>query len=188
MILLSGALFGIDAAVFVKVVGLMPAILIWFGLGLMGSSFGGMASVLAAPFEPGLICLALKSPVSDYLGKLIAERDRKSLGEWRERGFLTLADDEGRSLRLNYSFYEDAAAARGYESAPGIRIPTLIVHGSEDETVPVAQSRRLAELLPQGELEILAGADHRYSRSADFEGMLRRVSGFLADHLLATGG
>ena len=152
-------------------------------LGLMGSSFGGMASVLAAPASPDLRCLALKSPVSDYLGRLIADRDRKSLKEWRDHGFLTLTDDEGRSLRLNFSFYEDAETARGYESAPGIKVPTLIVHGEADETVPVMQSRRLVALLPQGELEVLAGADHRYSRKMDFDHMLRRISGFLIDHL-----
>lgn len=156
-------------------------------LGLMGSSFGGMASLLAAPVAPGLRCLALKSPVSDYLGRLIVERDRKSLGEWRDQGFLTLTDDEGRNLRLKYSFYEDAEKARGYESAPDITVPTLIVHGEADETVPVAQSRKLLALLPRGEIEVLEGADHRYSRKADFERMLGRISGFLIDHLSGTG-
>ena len=38
----------------------------------------------------------------------------------------------------------------------------LIVHGSDDEEVPVADGRRLAELVgPQAELRILPGAGHR---------------------------
>jgi putative redox protein len=38
----------------------------------------------------------------------------------------------------------------------------LIVHGAEDEEVPVADGRRLAELVgPRAELRILVGAGHR---------------------------
>lgn len=40
-------------------------------IGLVGSSFGGMASIMAASKTPDLSVLALKSPVSDYLGKLM---------------------------------------------------------------------------------------------------------------------
>jgi dipeptidyl aminopeptidase/acylaminoacyl peptidase len=152
-------------------------------LGLMGSSFGGLAAVLAAAGTPDLACLALKSPVSDYLARLIADRDGQSLESWRSRGSIALTDDEGSALRLNYSFYEDAEAARGYDVAPRISAPALIVHGAADETVPVNQSRRMASVLPRGRLVIVPGADHRYSREKDFEIMLERISGFLIRHL-----
>ena len=40
--------------------------------------------------------------------------------------------------------------------------PLLVVHGADDEEVPVADGRRLAESAgPRAELRILAGAGHR---------------------------
>jgi len=39
-------------------------------------------------------------------------------------------------------------------------VPTLVVWGSEDATFPVADGRRLAELVPGAELLVLEGASH----------------------------
>ena len=40
--------------------------------------------------------------------------------------------------------------------------PVLVVHGADDEEVPVADGRRLAESAgPRAELRVLAGAGHR---------------------------
>ena len=58
-------------------------------IGLVGSSFGGFASLIAASELPELILLALKSPVSDYLGLLIA-RDREiEIPLWKQKGFIS---------------------------------------------------------------------------------------------------
>ena len=72
---------------------------------------------------------------------------------------------------------------RGYDAATEILFPTLIVHGEADETVPVAQSQKLVSLLRQGRLIVIPGADHRYSRSRDFEKMVGLISGFLSHNL-----
>lgn len=44
--------------------------------------------------------------------------------------------------------------------APRIRIPTLVVHGSDDEVIPVAMGRRLASLFPNARLRVVNGAHH----------------------------
>jgi 2-hydroxy-6-oxonona-2,4-dienedioate hydrolase len=44
--------------------------------------------------------------------------------------------------------------------ASKIRIPTLIIHGSEDINAPVSQSKKLAEQIPDSKLVILDGVDH----------------------------
>ncbi len=41
-----------------------------------------------------------------------------------------------------------------------VKVPTLIIHGSKDLSVPVEQSKRAAELIPGSQLEIIEGADH----------------------------
>ena len=51
-------------------------------IGLVGSSFGGFASILTAGRSDDLFALALKSPVSDYLGLLIAQDHDIDIEAW----------------------------------------------------------------------------------------------------------
>lgn len=51
--------------------------------------------------------------------------------------------------------------------APRVRIPTLIIHGSDDEIIPVAMGRRLASLFPNAHLRIVEGAHHNDIWQAD---------------------
>jgi uncharacterized protein len=44
--------------------------------------------------------------------------------------------------------------------APALTLPALVVHGSEDEVIPVAMGRRIAELLPNARLQLVPGAGH----------------------------
>jgi len=147
-------------------------------IALFGSSFGGMAALLAASKEKGLFALILKSPVSDYLGKIAAEEDKVSVEQWKKDGFIWHETKKGK-LRLNYSFFEDAQEVSGFEAANQINVPTLIVHGNQDKVVPVEQSRKTASLIPNCKLEIIEGADHKYSKPVDFERMLELVSEFV---------
>ena len=48
-------------------------------IGLFGSSFGGMASIIAASKTNDLYVLALKSPVSDYLGNITSQEDKQEI-------------------------------------------------------------------------------------------------------------
>ncbi|MFQ5474432.1 MAG: alpha/beta hydrolase family protein [Candidatus Nanoarchaeia archaeon] len=150
-------------------------------IGLMGSSFGGMAGILAVPRTDDLFVLALKSPVSDYLGKLIAQKSREEIRSWRKKGFIYYRKSDGRKLKLNYSFFEDSETLRGYESAKKIKIPTLIVHGDADDSVPVEQSRKTASLIEGCRLEVMRGADHQYSNPEHKERLLRLITEFIID-------
>lgn len=46
--------------------------------------------------------------------------------------------------------------------------PTLIIHGTNDESVPITNSEKLVAMLPQGHLVSISGADHSY-REPDHE-------------------
>ncbi|MBI2129769.1 alpha/beta fold hydrolase [Candidatus Woesearchaeota archaeon] len=151
-------------------------------IGLMGSSFGGMASLLAASKTNDLYVLALKSPVSDYLREIIAQISKYPLNVWKKQGFIYYTNSKGNKFRLNYSFFEDAKTVSGYEAAKKIKIPTLIVHGDKDESVPIEQSIKTAKLIKNCKLEIIKGADHRYTNPEHFEKMLSLVSGFIIEN------
>jgi dipeptidyl aminopeptidase/acylaminoacyl peptidase len=59
----------------------------------------------------------------------------------------------------------------------------LIVHGDEDKTVPIEQSKKAASIIENCKLEIIIGADHKYSNREEFEKMLGLISQFVIEHI-----
>ena len=151
-------------------------------IGLFGASFGGMASLVAASLSKELYILALKCPVSDILAKTIADISKSSLEEWKKKGYIYYINSVGEKFKLNYIFYEDAKNINGKEIAEKIKIPTLIVHGDSDITVPVAQSIKTSKLIEDCKLEIIKGADHLFSKKKDFDKMLKLIIDFIVEN------
>ncbi|ULA60303.1 MAG: hypothetical protein LZF60_230039 [Nitrospira sp.] len=160
-------------------------------LALVGSSFGGLVSILAAAewaelhnstpsTIPPLACLALKCPVVDFSEELRLELGEDGLQEWRRTN--TIPDLHGGPSRLplDFAFYEDCLHRIAYEPARSITSPTLIVQGDHDEYVPLHQSQRLyGSLAGPKHLEILPGADHRFTNPADFQRMLTLLTDWI---------
>ncbi|MEK7652311.1 MAG: alpha/beta fold hydrolase [Patescibacteria group bacterium] len=147
---------------------------------LAGSSFGGLSSIMAASKSKDLYALVLKSPVSDYF-----EVDLKILGEtgikeWKEKGVRAYTfGDLNRGLILNYSFMEDYLKYDAYDAAEKIQVPTLIVHGNEDQIVPFSQSQKLLRHLKDGELIAVSGADHSYTDQKKFDEMIKYIADYI---------
>ena len=82
-----------------------------------------------------------------------------------------------------------AAAASPVSYTPPVVPPFLLIHGTEDNLVPYAQSELLAEhLRAQGadvELVPVTGADHIFLGSPDVAAIVARSVAFLARHLAA---
>jgi len=160
-------------------------------LALVGSSFGGLVSLLAAAewaglhqstpaTVPALACLALKCPVVDFGEELRLELGEEGLQEWQRTN--TIPDLHGGPVRLplDYAFYQDCLTRIAYEPARSIAAPTLIVQGDHDEYVPLHQSQRLYASLPGPKhLEILPGADHRFTNPSDFQRMLTLITDWI---------
>lgn len=150
---------------------------------LVGCSFGGMASILAAAKSNDVRVLALKAPVSDYLGKITADVSHCPLKEWKEKGFMYYTNKKGEKLKLNYSFFEDVEKVKTYEEAAKITIPTLIVHGDKDKNVPIQQSKKLAKIIKNSKLEIIKGADHFFSKPEEFDKAHKLIVEFVVKQL-----
>lgn len=147
-------------------------------IGLLGSSFGGISSIMAASKTNDLFILALKSPVSDYWEVEKGRYSEKDLEEWKGQGYRDYEDD-GKVLKLGYTFIDDFKNNDAYKAAANINIPTLIVHGDTDETVPVSQSIKTSKIIPNCKLVLIKGADHRYTEGDQAEQMLRAFSEFI---------
>lgn len=148
-------------------------------IGLFGSSFGGAASILAAAKLPYLFVLALKAPVSDYRKLETSTRGADGIEDWKKKGFVEYQIGDPRGLKLNYAFFTDFDNFNEYRLAKKIIAPTIVVHGDADKDVPVEQSRELAKRIPNCKLEIIPGADHKFSKPEDFAKMLKLIAEFI---------
>ncbi len=149
-------------------------------LGLMGSSFGGLVSILTAAQRQDLRCLALKCPVVDFGEELRLEFGEEELQRWKATDSIPNILGGPERVKLAFAFYEDCLNRIAYEPATHIIAPTLIVQGDKDEHVPLHQSRRLFEALPgHKQLEMLPGADHQFTKGEDFKRMTTLITNWL---------
>ncbi len=138
---------------------------------LFGSSLGAAVAIQAAAVEPRVRGVIAQSPFAD-LEAIVRER-----APW----FAT-THDVTRALeaaeRKGAFHVRDASPLL---AATRLRVPVLLLHGSEDEETRPAHSRRLAEALgAQGTLLLVPGAGHndvlgREESWRAIEAMLRRL-------------
>lgn len=153
-------------------------------IGLMGSSFGGLVSILTASQRTDLACLALKCPVVDFAEELRLEFKDDEMARWKATGTIPNIMGGPNRIALHYAFYEDALQQIAYDPARSITAPTLIVQGQADEHVPLHQSRQLYEALRvKKHLELLPGADHQFTKTEDFKRMTNVIADWLITHL-----
>jgi pimeloyl-ACP methyl ester carboxylesterase len=148
-------------------------------IGIIGSSFGGITALLAAAKSKEIIFLGLKCPATNFLEIELMHRSKENLEKWKKRGYSYYTNNEGESYRLKYKFFKDLKKNNGFTVADKIKIPTLIVHGDVDETVPIRQSQHIYKLIPNCKLEIIPGADHRFSRPINFDKMIEILYQFV---------
>jgi pimeloyl-ACP methyl ester carboxylesterase len=58
--------------------------------------------------------------------------------------------------------YQASQAHDTWDFLPSIQTPTLLIHGSEDEINPCANSELIARRIPGANLYVLKGARHCY--------------------------
>lgn len=154
-------------------------------LGLVGSSFGGLVAILVAAQRPDLLALGLKCPVADFPEMLRTEFGEAGIDRWRKTDEIPDVTGGTKPIRLRYAFYEESLKHDAYQAAKAIRAPVLIVQGDCDEYVPIHQSRRLFETIPgKKHLEILAGADHGFTKADDFRTMTTLLGKWMVRHLV----
>jgi pimeloyl-ACP methyl ester carboxylesterase len=148
-------------------------------IALVGSSFGGIASIIAASRTDDLFALALKAPVSDYKERDIEIKGENFIRDWKEKGYRYYISGNGEKHKLNYTFFEDYDNNNGYEAAKKIKIPTLIIHGDADIDVPIKQSRKTATLIQNSKLVELKNCSHHFDNPGEFEKMLDLIASFI---------
>jgi dipeptidyl aminopeptidase/acylaminoacyl peptidase len=137
---------------------------------IAGASYGGYAALRAASRGGSVYrCAISYAGVSD-LGAIL-RYDRRFLNTGARRDWLRRQAP-------------DVRAVSPINHAASFSIPTLIMHGKKDRTVPVAQSRAMAEKLERAGKSFTyieqPEADHHFSNEADRLQFLRELEAFLA--------
>jgi len=142
--------------------------------GFVGSSFGGWIAARWAELHPDRVFrLVLLCP-----GFGLADRWPHMLGPeametWEREGALEMEDGAGVPTPVHWGFYEESLRQ---PARPEVPCPTLILHGRNDEVVPVDGSRRYAE---EHEHVRLIELDDDHSLMGSLDRIAREATGFL---------
>ena len=111
---------------------------------IIGSSFGGLTAAWFADTHPQVKQLVLLAPAFQFLDHWLPTFSASDLESWRTTGqhpIFHYAEQKG--LPLHYGFVEDL---QNYDTRTLQRsVPTLIIHGVGDETIPLSASETYAE-------------------------------------------
>ena len=131
---------------------------------LVGHSRGGGLVLLKAAEDPRVRALATWAGIAD-----IDQRwPQAVLDEWQRTGVLHVPNARtGQQLPLHFQIVEDYVANRPRLDIPHnvrrkLRQPLLLVHGDQDETVPLAAAHALHRLKPDAELLVVPDATHMF--------------------------
>lgn len=156
----------------------LAAVDAWAGdsgeVGLIGSSMGGWVAARWAALHPERTPrLVLLCPGFDLPSRWPALFGADVFDAWARRGWHEFEGPGGVPLRLHWGFIEDAGR---HEPIPEVPCPTVIVHGTRDEVVPVQGSRAYAAARPHVRL-VEVDDDHGLVASIDV--IEREVTSFL---------
>jgi len=141
---------------------------------IMGGSYGGYAALWAAARNPEIYRCAISFAGISDLAAMI-KYDRRAFAAtryytaWRER----VQGDKNFDLNTVSPLY----------AIDRINIPLLIAHGSDDENVPLAQSRKLHEALLKAKKPhsyiVYEGEGHGFDKPENATAFLEQVDQFL---------
>jgi pimeloyl-ACP methyl ester carboxylesterase len=138
-------------------------------VGVYGSSFGGLVAIHAAARDDRIDGLALRAPVT-YLSVL---DDIRATIE-AEGSYEQLP-----GKRVDRRFLEDIDTYSSEAIIENVTVPTLIMHGEDDDVVSMASSRRFYDALScEKDYVVFEGEGHRFSDAADDRAVRTGLSWF----------
>jgi pimeloyl-ACP methyl ester carboxylesterase len=113
---------------------------------LFGSSLGGLTACRVAEEDARVCALVLLAPALRGLEQMRRRVGEQGMRQWEENGWLEIQDyAERRPARVDFGFVQDLEAVDSRSGGwPEVRVPTLIIHGRQDETCDLQVSRQWA--------------------------------------------
>ena len=142
-------------------------------LGVIGSSLGGMVTLAARDKRiRAMVTLATPSHIPSQNGK--------ELKRAKDKGYFEL--DSGRRVRIG--FYGDLLRYNICDEVKRIHCPLLIIHGSQDEIVPVEDAHTLYSHANEPKrLEVIEKANHVFDNPEHLDTVVSLSLEWFKDYL-----
>ena len=123
----------------------------------IGSSMGAYAISLFAAGSDIPACLVLMAPAFDFIRRWLKKLGPEAVELWRAHGSMPVWHFQyERMLPIGYGLVQDA---QRHPPFPEVKVPTLIFHGRNDETVEATCSEEFVAAHPNARL-VLLDSDH----------------------------
>ena len=136
------------------------------GVYLIGHSMGGGISIIQTAEDKRVKKLVTMASISGF-GNLWPEDAEE---QWKLQGIMYMLNSRtGQQMPLKATLLDDLAKHPArldiLTKAAAITQPWLIVHGDEDQSVPLSHAKELKAANPHAELVVIPGADHTFGGS-----------------------
>jgi dienelactone hydrolase len=134
-------------------------------ISLIGHSRGGGITCLMANENSHVSKLITWAGVSDYKSRF---PKGKKLEEWKKQGAYYVKNGRTHQDMPHYiQFYEDFLANESrlniQHAVENLKIPYLILHGEEDETVDLEEAKKLNDWCKHAEMKFIPNATHTFN-------------------------
>lgn len=151
---------------------------------LIGHCFGGMAAILMAAFDERVKgVIAISTPYSFEETRVTRIESREMSRIRLKRYFHLYLDDKEKEVRFDYSFFEDGNKKDMARAVRNLRQPTLLIHGSNDESIPLEDVQEIADRAPGLKaFNIIEGMSHHPGKK-DVKTLVDLTENFLNEYL-----
>lgn len=138
-----------------------------YSISLMGHSRGGGTTIIKASEDDRVKNLITLASVSDFGTRFPSGPE---LETWKEKGIAYVENSRtNQQMPHLYEFYQNFLDNEERltisMATKKLKIPFLIIHGTEDPTVDVDNARHLKEWCPDAELFLIEGSNHVFGAS-----------------------
>ena len=144
-------------------------------VGLTGHSLGAAIALLTARKVDSI------AAVCRLAGRTSASRPISFLTPAQQERLVVDGQVEftsrGRNLKITQAFFDDAESYDLVAATRSLTIPMLVVHGDQDEVIPVSEAYLAQETNPKRvTLHIVDGGDHMFSKPAQQQQVSQTVT------------
>ncbi|MBT3297484.1 alpha/beta hydrolase [archaeon] len=132
-------------------------------IALLGLSLGGLVSLKV--YNPKIKSLVLWAPVTAAHKNYCNRFNTEQLQELNESGYITRTRTKGvrKKILIDPQIIKDRENVDQKYLCSRINCPVLIVHGDQDDRIPLQNSIDALQYFPKNSrLEIISGADHLF--------------------------
>ncbi|HEX7063689.1 MAG TPA: alpha/beta fold hydrolase [Bacillales bacterium] len=143
-------------------------------ISVLGFSMGGaIAAQIARKFPEEIRKLCLWSPAGNM--------NRKAEEYFQTLEILPNGNADLDGIELGRKFLDDLKSRNLYKGVELYKHPVLVIHGTNDEAVPIAFGEKYARLYEKGSFHAVEGADHTYSKLKWRDQLFHLTSQFFAE-------